>query len=285
MSFKYNYIYIYMANVNIDIKPISSKIENKLLKFVIIKGNYKELNEKYLNVISKYLKNKNINIKTVLSMRSSYMAYKIMKSNIYLINNIDKFVKLYNQGIGISELSKKYDLSPMSLLRNIFNKTKNYSKEEIKKLFLFPNNKLSNFDIEQIDYAKKNDIFNKLDQTKQKEDSEKFELLIEKFLINNNVKYKTQNMLEKEQMKKYGKSVNTPDFLILSDLKINNKQINWIDAKNFYGANTYLLKKKIKKQTRKYIKNFGYGCIIFSLNFSEKLEFNGILLIDYQNIS
>ena len=26
MSFKYNYIYIYMANVNIDIKPISSKI-------------------------------------------------------------------------------------------------------------------------------------------------------------------------------------------------------------------------------------------------------------------
>ena len=161
MSFKYNYIYIYMANVNIDIKPISSKIENKLLKFVIIKGNYKELNEKYLNVLSKYLKNKNINIKTVLSMRSSHMAYKIMKSNTYLINNIDKFVKLYNQGIGISELSKKYDLSPMSLLRNIFNKTKNYSKEEIKKLFLFPNNKLSNFDVEQIDYAKKNDIFNK----------------------------------------------------------------------------------------------------------------------------
>ena len=274
-----------MANVNIDIKPISSKIENKLLKFVIIKGNYKELNEKYLNVLSKYLKNKNINIKTVLSMRSSHMAYKIMKSNTYLINNIDKFVKLYNQGIGISELSKKYDLSPMSLLRNIFNKTKNYSKEEIKKLFLFPNNKLSNFDVEQIDYAKKNDIFNKLDQTKQKEDSEKFELLVERFLINNNVKYKTQNMLEKEQMKKYGKSVNTPDFLILSDLKINNKQINWIDAKNFYGANTYLLKKKIKKQTRKYIKNFGYGCIIFSLNFSEKLKFNGILLIDYQNIS
>ncbi len=285
MSFKYNYICIYMTNVNIDIKPISSKIENKLLKFVIIKGNYKELNEKYLNVLSKYLKNKNINIKTVLSMRSSHMAYKIMKSNTYLINNIDKFVKLYNQGIGISELSKKYDLSPMSLLRNIFNKTKNYSKEEIKKLFLFPNNKLSNFDVEQIDYAKKNDIFNKLDQTKQKEDSEKFELLVERFLINNNVKYKTQNMLEKEQMKKYGKSVNTPDFLILSDLKINNKQINWIDAKNFYGANTYLLKKKIKKQTRKYIKNFGYGCIIFSLNFSEKLEFNGILLIDYQNIS
>lgn len=285
MSFKYNYICIYMTNVNIDIKPISSKIENKLLKFVIIKGNYKELNEKYLNVLSKYLKNKNINIKTVLSMRSSHMAYKIMKSNTYLINNIDKFVKLYNQGIGISELSKKYDLSPMSLLRNIFYKTKNYSKEEIKKLFLFPNNKLSNFDVEQIDYAKKNDIFNKLDQTKQKEDSEKFELLVERFLINNNVKYKTQNMLEKEQMKKYGKSVNTPDFLILSDLKINNKQINWIDAKNFYGANTYLLKKKIKKQTRKYIKNFGYGCIIFSLNFSEKLEFNGILLIDYQNIS
>ena len=44
-------------------------------------------------------------------------------------------------------------------------------------------------------------------------------------------------------MKKYNKAINTPDFLILSNLEINGIKINWIDAKNFYGAYTYLIRK------------------------------------------
>ena len=88
-------------------------------------------------------------------------------------------------------------------------------------------------------------------------------------------------MLTEEQIKLYGKPINTPDFLILSDLFINDKKINWIDAKNFYGANTFLINKKIKKQVSKYINQYGFGCIMFSLNFSEKLKFNDVLLINF----
>ena len=87
-----------------------------------------------------------------------------------------------------------------------------------------------------------------------------------------------------EQIEKYGKPINTPDFLILSDFYINNKKINWIDAKNFYGANTFLIRKKIKKQVRKYINEYGYGSIFFSLNFSSKLNFDNVLLINFNSI-
>ena len=144
---------------------------------------------------------------------------------------------------------------------------------------------LSEFDVKQIEFVKKYDIFNKLDQSNQANRSEEFELLIEKFLIKNNVKYKTQNQLSKEQIKKFGRPVNTPDFLIQSELFINNKKINWIDAKNFYGANTFLINKKINKQIKKYVKSYGFGSIIFSLNFSEMLHFHNVLLIDYKNLT
>ena len=110
---------------------------------------------------------------------------------------------------------------------------------------------------------------------------ENFELEIRKFLIKNKIKFKTQNELTKEQIKKYGKAVNTPDFLILSDFYINDKKINWIDAKNFYGANTFLIKKNIQKQVPKYIDEYGFGSIMFSLNFSEKLHFDNVLLTSF----
>tara|TARA_B100000886_G_scaffold325430_1_gene270975 strand:+ start:499 stop:1329 length:831 start_codon:yes stop_codon:yes gene_type:complete len=272
-----------MVKLNIKIYPISFKLEKKLSKYIVISGNYRELNDKHLNLINKYIKNKPIDINTILSMRSAYMNIKNINNHSRIRNNANEFLKLYKKGITISEISKEYDLSPMGILRSIFEKM-NYSKEQIKNMFLMSEN-LSEFDVKQIEFVKKYDIFNKLDQSNQANRSEEFELLIEKFLIKNNVKYKTQNQLSKEQIKKFGRPVNTPDFLIQSELFINNKKINWIDAKNFYGANTFLINKKINKQIKKYVKSYGFGSIIFSLNFSEMLHFHNVLLIDYKNLT
>ena len=271
-----------MTNLNIKIDPISYELEKKLSKYIVISGNYRELNDKHLALINEYIQEKPISIKAVLSMRGAYMSIKNMHNHNKLLKNVNEFVKLYKDGITISEISKKYDLSPIAILKNIYQKM-NYSKDKIKDMFLLSKN-LNEFDFNQIEYAKKYDIFNKVDQSEQIKRSEEFELLIEKFLINNNVQYKTQNKLVEEQTKEFGRPINTPDFLILSNLFINNKKINWIDAKNFYGANTFLVNKKIRKQVKKYITSYGYGCIIFSLNFSENLNFNNVLLIDYNNI-
>ena len=103
-------------------------------------------------------------------------------------------------------------------------------------------------------------------------------------MIKNKVSFKTQDQLVKEQTEQYGRPIITPDFLILSDLEINGQKIKWIDAKNFYGANTILIRKSINKQSYKYIKEYGTGTIIFSLGFSDALKFDNTLLLDYQSI-
>jgi len=60
----------------------------------------------------------------------------------------------------------------------------------------------------------------------------------------------------------------------LSNLYINGFKVNWIDAKNYYGVNTYIIKNNINKQSKKYINNFGSGCIIFRYGFNEKYNNN-----------
>tara|TARA_B100001093_G_C26607792_1_gene918795 strand:+ start:130 stop:957 length:828 start_codon:yes stop_codon:yes gene_type:complete len=273
-----------MVKINIEINPINIYLEEKISNAVVIKGNYKKLNNQVINILKEFAKNNNnITLEDILSIRSAYMNIKIMKRHTKLLKNINKFYKLYKKRINISEMSKKYDLSPIQLLKHIFLKM-NFSKHEIKEFFYLKNlSKLNSFDINQIKFALKNDIFNKVDQSEQLKNSGNFEKEIEIFLVQNKIKFKTQEQLAKIQIQKYGKPINTPDFLILSDFFINNQKINWIDAKNFYGANTFLINKKIKKQVDKYINKFGFGCIMFSLNFSEKLSFDNVLFVNFYN--
>ena len=103
------------------------------------------------------------------------------------------------------------------------------------------------------------------------------------------IKFKTEKILIKEQTEKYGRPILTPDFLILNELFINNKKINWIDAKNYFGANTILIKKTINNQINKYNKEFGPGAIIFNLGYSSELinsfDNNKIIFISYNDFN
>ena len=275
-----------MTKINININPVDYNLEMKLANAVLIKGNYKKLNDKQIDKLNRYISKKKLSlqIEDILSIRSAYMTMKIMKDSNRLKSSLKKIYKLYKKNISLKEISKKYDLSPIPLIKNIFYR-KSYSKEIVKSFFYSKNlDKLNEFDKNQLNFAIQNDIFNKVVQTEQIENSENFELEVSKFLHKNNIKFKTQEELSKEQIQKYGRPINTPDFLIISDFYINNKKINWIDAKNFYGANTFLVKKKIKKQVKKYIDEYGFGAIFFSLNFSEKLNFDNVLLVSYKSI-
>ena len=143
--------------------------------------------------------------------------------------------------------------------------------------------KLSEYDLNQLNLAIENDVYALIDQSQIHTDSLEFENTIKKILDKYNIKYKTQEELAEEQIKLHGKAINTPDFLISSDFYINDRKINWIDAKNFYGSNIPFVSEKIKKQTEKYLNTWGPGSVIFSLNFNEKLHYNNILLVDYQS--
>jgi hypothetical protein len=247
---------------------ISEKEKLFLEKNIINHNNYKKYNITY---------------DIIKSIRSSYIKNKMIKRHHFLIKNTNSIIKDYKEGINILEISKKYDGSPLNIMRIILLKTN--SKEKVKRLFNKPE-LLSENDFKQFTIAKKNDDFALVNQDEILVQSNLFEKKIENVLKKNNIDYKTQEELSNEQIKIYGKPINTPDFLLKSDLKINGKNIKWIDAKNFYGSNINFVKSKINEQTKKYINNYGQGCIIFNLGFNELyLENKDILFLSWQSFN
>lgn len=273
-----------ILNLNNNSKPIPNYIE----KYIISKINilppqsYSVLSENEIEYILKKTIDKFpeysliINKDLILSIRSSFMKNYMIINHKNIINNSTNIINDYNNNINIIDLTKKYDISPLNLIRFIFNKL--YSK---KLTFLIKNNNILNtYDLKQLNLAICNDTFALINHSSILKQSIKYEKYIEKFLIDNNIIFKTQEQLSEEQSKIYGKPINTPDFLIITDLYVDKIKINWIDAKNFYGANIQFIKRSITKQIYKYIKNYGSGCIIFNLSFNEKLSFENVILLD-----
>jgi hypothetical protein len=203
-----------------------------------------------------------------------------------LIEKKEKMITDYNNKMDILNISKKYDGSPLNILRIIYAKI--YPNISFKKLI---NNESSSYKIlnendrKQFIIATNNDKFAVINQQKMHDESLLFEKEIEKILIKNNIKYKTQEMLSKEQTTEHGKCISTPDFLILSKFVVNDNDIKWIDAKNFYGANNKFVLDSIKKQTEKYVKLYGNGIVVFKLGCNEKLVFDNIICIGFNQFS
>lgn len=217
----------------------------------------------------------------ILSIRANLMREHMITNHKKVISNEKKIFDDYSNGMNVLELSTKYDGSPLNILRLVFVKKYNNKLTQLIK----KNNKLNKRDKEQLDLAISNDLYALINQDVILKKSTDFELKIQKILDKLKIRYKTQEQLAEEQIKKTNKATNTPDFLILDNLYINGKKINWIDAKNFYGLNTQYLKKRIKHQTKKYLDAWGSGAIIFSLGFCSKLNVDDILFIDFYSFS
>lgn len=243
---------------------VYQKIYNKF-KFGKMKNRYKQ------KLIKKY---PILSSRIIRSLRSQYVNDTVVKNYHKVKQDI---LKQEYKNTSITELAKKYELPPVTLIRIIFNKNNFFNI--IKKA----DPSLTDYDKEQIDLAIKNDIFSIVDNKKQLEKSLLFEKRIEKLLIKYNIKYKTQEELSQEQIKLHGHAISTPDFLLINNLFINKMKINWIDAKNFYGANTDFLKKKTRDQIKKYIKLYGSGCIVFKLGVSEELNFDDTITLFYDD--
>jgi hypothetical protein len=276
---------------NFDCKFILDKIEKYIISVINTKPPicYSRLsNEEKIILQEKIIKNKIlnkdnlINMEIINSIRSSFIKNKMIRNHHFLNKNIINITNDYTSRINILKLTEKYDISPLNLLRTIF---KNKYNKDI--LILYENSKLlDDFDNEQLNIAITNDNFALINQDIIQNDSVLFENKIQFLLEKNKIKFRTQTDLINEQIKLYGFPKNTPDFLLdkNEELYFNNIKINWIDAKNFYGSNIDFLKKKIKKQIKKYTDVYGSGCIIFSLGFNEQLKFENCIIIDYNTI-
>lgn len=248
--------------------------EKKIAKYLLtVKYPFKELSDKDYNKIQK--KYKDISKELCQSLKNAYIKNNMLIRYVHLKINSSLIAEEYTNS-NVLMLSAKYDASPINIMRIIL-AHRGLTKLEIKNLFKHPN-KMNDYDKAQFLMAKEYDIYGIVEK-EQLEESQKFEKVIEKMLLDNNVKFKTQEHLTEEQ-RKDGIVHSTPDFLIESELYINDKLVKWIDAKNFYGANTYFIKKGIQKQTLKYINNYGNGCIIFKYGFSSELHFENIVLVN-----
>lgn len=294
--------------VSIKNIPFPYKLEEYISRLLVIKGDYSKLDDSNLEKVKKILKKQeeNYNIipsnAIIRSIRSAYLNERELKNH----RNFNKYKKViikdYYKEHNIFKISKKYDFSPIKILKYILeyhnlsktnislilNLTAKKNLKTIKKKFPF-NQKFLNNIKKVID----NDVFNTVEQDKIKEYAQGFERKVEYSLDNvYKVKYKNEQQLIDEQTLKYGRPILTPDLLLLQSLYINNTKVNWIDAKNYYGANTILIKKSLKKQIDKYYKELGSGAIVFSLGYSSKLleNFNSSKIIllsfkDFDNIS
>ena len=276
-------------NVRMEIIPLNYNIE----KYICLKLDLspyksyapmgdKEIENMYQRILTKFIDTsipipKYFCKEIILSIRANLMRDHMITNHKKVLSSKYNIIDDYDNGMGILELSTKYDGSPLNLLRLIF--AEKYGK---KLTQLIKKNKILNpKDKKELELAISNDLYALINQDEVLKKSTNFELKIQKILDLNNIRYKTQEQLAEEQIKKSNIATNTPDFLILDNLFINGIKINWIDAKNFYGLNTPYIKKRIKHQTKKYLNAWGSGAIIFNLGFSSKLIVDNILFIDF----
>jgi len=278
-----------------NLKIKTRGLPNKIEKFILSNINLKppksyakisdtELSNVYEKSIQTFPNNKDQISKNVIqSIRANWIKNHMITHHKNLLINSKQILKSYKNNSNVLELSERYDVSPLNIIRFVFNKL--YHKK-LTKLINNPNNlnNLDEYDRQQLNIAIENDAYAIIDNSKIKDESIEFEKLVQKVLDTYSVKYKTQDELTEEQIKEYGKPINTPDFLIISDLYINDMKINWIDAKNFYGSNISFVKEKIEVQTKKYLDKWGSGCVVFNLGFNEEIKYPNILLTDYKNL-
>lgn len=273
-----------LINIDIKLNPFDDQIEKKIINKINKNPpeSYDTMNPNELDNIYNLVKNnfsekqtKNLSIKTILSIRGNYMREHMIYRHKSLMSNKKKIIQDYLDGIQLEKLVQKYDGSPLNLLRIIFE-----HKYHMKLTKIIKNqNILESQDLTQLEWAINHDAYALINQddilTKSNEFEDKIKILLDKL----NIRYKTQNQLIEEQVI----PTNTPDFLILDDFYLNGTKINWIDAKNFYGSKSKFIIKKIQSQTKKYIKEWGTGAIIFNLGFNSELFFDNILLVDFDS--
>jgi hypothetical protein len=268
--------------VNIILRKLNHEIEKQVYEIIYKKKLFGKIGKKYKDILLKLYPS--ISIKTIRSIRSEYTKNLIIKQHYIISNNIANITQKYNSN-NILKLSKIYKFPPVMMLKMILI-NKGFIKNNIDNAFLDVHKNILNLsqnDLEQIKIAKKNDVFSLIDTKKQLEQSLLFEKRIERILKKHNIAYKTQENLLKEQMELYGRAISTPDFLLQSDLCINNIKINWIDAKNYYLSCTKFSQKKIKKQIGKYINLYGSGAIICKLGACNSLQFNKTIIIPFDD--
>ena len=214
-----------MVKSKIDLKIDTKPLDNNIEKYICSKldlspyKSYGKISDDDINNLYLRIKKKFSNLideepeyyyKIILSIRANLMREHMILTHKNIIINKNKIISDYKDGFDVLELSEKYELSPLNILRLVFLfKYKKKLTQLIKKKSI-----LSQTDKKKLDKAINNDLYALINQDEVLKKSTEFETKIQNILDSLGVRYKTQEQLAEKQVRELGKAINTPDFLI-----------------------------------------------------------------------
>ena len=262
--------------------PVPLKDEEALAKFVMKKGEFGWLEDERVNEIGRFVDGKNMTLDQALSLRSALLQQKTVYSHGRLKSRAKALFRLYNEGVNVVDLSKRFDFPPMNIFRVILTE-KRWSKSKIKECLRDPR-KMKKREREEFEKAEAADRVSNVDQSETHSRADLFEEVLADWFESRGVKIRRQNEMVSEQKLKHGRPINTPDILFLDHVEINGQPVAWIDAKHFYGADVQFQRKKMAKQMSRYIEEWGSGAVVYRHGFSENLFIPGCLMLDAENL-
>ena len=258
--------------------PVSLKTESILAGKVVRKGEFGWLSDERVAEIGKMVDDLDMTLDQALSLRSAMLQQKTVYSHGQLQARGKALYRLYREGVGIVDLSKKFDFPPMNIFRLIL-KEMGWSKSRIKETLRAPS-KFKERERKEFQAAESADRVSNVDQSETHIRADVFEDILADWFENQGVRLRRQGEMVKEQMKDHGRPVNTPDLLFLDHVEINGEPVAWIDAKHFYGADVNFQRKKIVKQAARYVDTWGQGALVFRHGFCNNIHIPGTVLLD-----
>ena len=262
--------------------PVPLKDEESLAKFVIKKGEFGWLEDSRVDEIGRFVDGKNMNLDQALSLRSALLQQKTVYSHGRLKAKAKSLFRLYNEGVSVVDLSRRFDFPPMNIFRIILAE-KRWSKSRIKECLREPT-KMKKREQEEFEKAEAADRVSNVDQSETHSRADLFEEVLAEWFESRGVNLRRQNEMVSEQRIEHGRPINTPDILFLDHVEINGQPVAWIDAKHFYGADVSFQRKKMTKQMSRYIDEWGSGAVVYRHGFSENLFIPGCLMLDAENL-
>ena len=262
-----------------ELNPVPKSVEREVHDIVTRPGEFGFLENDRVDEIAEQLGKRPISLEQALSLRAALNQEKAVFSHGRLQRRAREMLRRYDGGESILSLSKRFDFPPVNLFRAILS-ARNWSKNRIKEALREPEKKLNKRDLSQFRKAEAQDRVTHVNQSETHHAADLFEKVLCDFFTANNIRFRTQTELLKEQVAAEGRPVRTPDLLMLDHVEINGVPVAWIDAKHFYGANLSFQRKKTQKQVNRYVEEWGHGAIIYRHGFCDGLNLKGAIKLD-----
>lgn len=195
-----------------------------------------------------------------------------VKKNFYLLEKYgSQNLKLWKEGKSIIEISKTRRFPPTLVTSSLLRQMGYSKKYTINHLEELPDQRLAS----EITAALDSDpFFSPWAHSMQAYRGALGEEIIAEWLEQKGLQYKTEVQLRKSNFSK------TPDFLLDEPIRIEGKNICWIESKAVFGGHEEH-EHYLKKQFMEYESLYGSGLVVYWYGYIDSLSLDGHLIKDY----